>query len=202
MKIILASKSPRRKEILSSLGIKFDVIVSDVDENSEITDPACLVCELSRRKGMAVAKSEKILNFNEDVIIISSDTLVFCEGNIFGKPADISEAKKMIKSLSGKTHSVFSGMSVIKVSKNGEIVEFTDFEETMVTFREMTDDDIDLYLSLESVTDKAGAYAIQGIASLWIEKINGNYFNVVGLPVNKLCSLVEKAGLNISKLIK
>jgi septum formation protein len=201
MKIILASKSPRRKEILSSLGFKFDVIVSDTDENSNITDPAMLVSELSRRKGMAVAQQKELFSHGNEYLIISSDTLVFCGGEIFGKPADTEDARRMIRALSGRTHSVFSGMTVIKISGSGEISEFTDFEETLVTFREMSESDISLYLSRETVTDKAGAYAIQGIASLWIDGINGNYFNVVGLPINKLRSLLCRAGIELESLI-
>ena len=202
MKIILASKSPRRREILSSLNISFDVIVSDADENSDISDPASLVCELSKRKGMAVAEKKELLPENEECLIISSDTLVFCDGSVFGKPHDISEARSMISALSGKTHSVFSGISVIKVSPDGSISEFTESEETLVTFSKMSEEEIDLYLSLENVRDKAGAYAIQGAASLWIEEIKGNYFNVVGLPVNKLKSLFEKAGTSVGSLIR
>lgn len=201
MKIILASKSPRRKEILSSLNIPFEIIVSDADENCNISDPARLVCLLSERKGMAVANRTDLLPQNDDYLIISSDTVVSCDNKIFGKPSDLSEAKSMIRSISGKTHSVYSGISVITVSKSREIKTFTDFEETLVTFENMSDDDIELYLSLENVTDKAGAYAIQGAASLWIDKINGNYFNVVGLPVNKLHSLLRKAGFSLKQLI-
>ena len=201
MKIILASKSPRRKEILSSLGIIFDVIVSDTDESSDISNPALLVSELSKRKGMAVAEKSELFSNENEYIIISSDTVVFCNGEIFGKPADMIDAKRMIKSLSGKTHSVFSGISVIKISRNGDVAEFTDFDETLVTFKEMRDSDIDLYLSREKVLDKAGAYAIQGIASLWIDRIDGSYFNVVGLPVNKLSSLLERAGVALESII-
>ena len=202
LKIILASKSPRRREILSLLNIPFDVIVSDFDENSDIKDPALLVCELSKRKGMAVARMKELQEKNEEYLVISSDTLVSLDGEIFGKPADREEAKYMIGRLSGKTHSVFSGISLISVSKDGEISEYTDFEETKVTFGQMSDEDIDLYLSLESVTDKAGAYAIQGVASLWIEGIVGNYYNVVGLPVNKLGSLFSRAGVPIEKIMR
>ena len=202
MKIILASKSPRRREILSLLNIPFEVIVSDVDESSDIKDPALLVCELSKRKGIAVAQMKELREKNEDHLIISSDTLVFLDGKIFGKPADTEEAKHMIGQLSGRTHSVFSGISLISLSNNGDICEYTDFEETKVTFSQMSEKDIDLYLSLENVTDKAGAYAIQGAASLWIEGIVGNYYNVVGLPVNKLASLFSRAGVPIEKIMR
>ena len=201
MKVILASNSPRRKEILSNLGIKFDVIVSKVDEDSNIKSPSGMVCELSRRKGLAVAASLPEKYRGEETVIISGDTVVALDDEIFGKPTDIDDAKKMITALSGKTHSVFSGMSVIKVERDGIIKEFTDFERTFVTFREMSEEEIDIYLSMEDLLDKAGAYAIQGAASLWIDNINGNYFNVVGMPTNKLISLLTKAGIQITRLI-
>ena len=201
MKIILASNSPRRKEILSNLGIKFDVIVSDADEESNISSPSELVCELSRRKGRSVALSLPEKYRGEETLIISGDTVVSLGDEIFGKPVDACDAKRMITALSGKTHSVFSGMSVIKVDSDGKISEFTDFERTGVTFREMSEEEIDLYLSMENVLDKAGAYAIQGAASLWIDNINGNYFNIVGMPTNKLISLLMKAGVQITQLI-
>ncbi|MBE6696579.1 MAG: septum formation protein Maf [Ruminococcaceae bacterium] len=200
MRIILASKSPRRKEILSSLGIKFDIIVSEADESSSSHDPAELVSILSERKGMAVAEKLKS-TANEDTLIISSDTVVALDGAIFGKPSDTEEAESMIRELSGKAHSVFSGISLILISKDKTVKSATDFEKTVVTFKKMTDKDISLYLSLENVLDKAGAYAIQGAASLWIDGIKGNYFNVVGLPVNKIAPLAEKLGLRIEDLI-
>lgn len=200
MKIILASKSPRRKEILSSLGIKFDILVSDVNEDCDSQNPAELVSILSERKGLDVAK--RLIPTKEKLLVISSDTVVAAAGRIFGKPSDERDAEYMIKALAGKTHSVFSGISLITLSESGEIKCFTDFEETLVSFKNMSDEEISLYLSMENVLDKAGAYAIQGAASLWIDKINGNYFNVVGLPINKLVSLSEKAGISIKDLIK
>lgn len=202
MRIILASKSPRRKEILSALCVPFEVIVSDADESSSVTDPSRLVSVLSERKGMAVAEKLADSEKNEDILIISSDTVVELDGVIFGKPKDTDDAKRMIKALSGRTHSVFSGISLILVTKDGRIKAETDFERTYVTFRPMSDDDISLYLSLESVLDKAGAYAVQGAASLWIDKIDGNYFNVVGLPVNKLTSLAGRLGISVKDIIE
>ena len=201
MNLILASNSPRRKEILSNLGIKFDVIVSDVDESSEITDPGELVCILSRRKGMAVASSLPEKYKNDTSVVISGDTVVALDGEIFGKPENEKDAKRMISSLSGRTHSVYSGMSVIKITADGKISDHTEFERTDVTFRKMSDKEIDLYLTMENVLDKAGAYAIQGAASLWIDSINGNYFNVVGMPTNKLTLLLEKSGIKVTDLI-
>ena len=196
MKIILASKSPRRKEILENLGIKFEIIVSDADESSEEKDPALLVRELSLRKGRAVA--DRIINENihagEDTYIISSDTVVAtADGEILGKPSDIADAKRMLSLLEGKSHYVHSGIAIIKISADREITEAADTESTAVEFLQMSENEIDFYVKNENVLDKAGAYAIQGIASAWIRKIDGDYFNVVGLPTCKTLSLFKNA---------
>ena len=196
MKIILASKSPRRKEILENLGIKFEIIVSDADESSEEKDPALLVRELSLRKGRAVA--DRIINENihagEDTYIISSDTVVAtADGEILGKPSDIADAKRMLSLLEGKSHYVHSGIAIIKISADREITEAADTESTAVEFLQMSENEIDFYVKNENVLDKAGAYAIQGIASAWIKKIDGDYFNVVGLPTCKTLSLFKNA---------
>ena len=196
MKIILASKSPRRKEILENLGIKFEIIVSDADESSEEKDPALLVKELSLRKGRAVA--DKVINENiyvgEDIYIISSDTVVStADGEILGKPSDIADAKRMLSLLEGKSHYVHSGIAIIKISADREITEAADTESTAVEFLPMSEKEIDFYVKNENVLDKAGAYAIQGIASAWIKKIDGDYFNVVGLPTCKTLSLFKNA---------
>jgi septum formation protein len=202
MKIILASKSPRRKEILENLGVKFDIITADTDESSEIREPSELVRELALRKGVAVA--QKIITEYDEVIyantseksdgrilVISSDTVVAVGGEILGKPSDLADAHDMLSRLEGRDHSVFSGIAVILI-ENGKITKSAaESEETIVRFAPMTDDEIEFYVNNESVLDKAGAYAIQGIASAWIEKIDGDYFNVVGLPVRHLFKLLS-----------
>ena len=205
MKIILASKSPRRKEILENLGIEFEIIVSDADENSEERDPAALVKELSLRKGRAVA--DRIINENiyggEEIYIISSDTVVAtAEGEILGKPTDLSDAKRMLSLLEGKSHFVHSGIAIIKISADRSIKEAADTESTAVEFLPMSDGEIDFYVNNENVLDKAGAYAIQGIASAFIKKIDGDYFNVVGLPTCRTMSLFKEVfGLNRTDII-
>ncbi len=196
MKIILASKSPRRKEILENLGVEFEIIVSDADESSEERDPARLVRELSLRKGCAVA--ERIIKENiyaeEDVYIFSSDTVVATvDGEILGKPRDIDDAKRMLSLLEGKRHFVHSGIAIIKIDNGGNITEAADTESTAVEFLPMTEKEIDFYVKNENVLDKAGAYAIQGIASAFIRKIDGDYFNVVGLPTCRALSLLRDA---------
>ena len=195
MKIILASKSPRRREILENLGVEFEIIVSEADEESDEKDPARLVRELSLRKGRAVA--ERIIKENtfvtEDVYIISSDTVVAtADGEILGKPRSIEDAKRMLRLLEGKSHFVHSGIGIIKLS-GGETVEAADTESTRVEFLPMSDGEIDFYVTHETVLDKAGAYAIQGIASAWIKKIDGDYFNVVGLPTCRMFGLFREA---------
>ncbi len=205
MKIILASKSPRRKEILENLGVEFEIIVSDADESSEERDPAKLVRELSLRKGSAVA--DKIINENiyggEEIYIISSDTVVATsDGEILGKPRDIADAKRMLSLLEGKSHFVHSGIAIIKIEKDRSITEAADTESTAVEFLPMTESEIDFYVRNEKVLDKAGAYAIQGIASAWIKKIDGDYYSVVGLPTCRTLSLFREAfGIEPTEII-
>ena len=196
MKIILASKSPRRREILENLGVEFEIIVSEADEESDEKDPARLVRELSLRKGRAVA--ERIINeklyLNEDVYVISSDTVVAtAEGEILGKPQSLDDAKRMLRLLEGKSHFVHSGIGIIKLSGDGKITEAADKESTRVEFLPMSEGEIEFYVTHETVLDKAGAYAIQGIASAWIKKIDGDYFNVVGLPTCCMFGLFREA---------
>ena len=192
--VILASKSPRRKEILENLGLKFDIITADADESSDIRKPGELVMTLAERKGLAV--KEKVGAGADDSIIIACDTLVYCGGEFLGKPKDREDAERMIRMLSGGSHEVISG---IYVSYNGE--NTTAYASTKVIFDEMTDGEIEAYLNTDEPYDKAGAYAIQGLASEHIKGIEGDYFNVVGLPVNLLCrTLKETFKLDIDQL--
>ena len=184
MKIILASKSPRRKEILENLGLKFDIITADADESSDITNPDKLVTTLAERKGRAVVEK---LDDKSDRLVIACDTLVYADGEFLGKPKDRSDAERMIKLLSGKKHSVVSG---IYLYLNGK--EVTAAAQTGVVFDEMTDSEIAEYINSPEPYDKAGGYAVQGLASVYISGLEGDYFNVVGLPVNLLCKTLKK----------
>ncbi|MBE6632810.1 MAG: septum formation protein Maf [Ruminococcaceae bacterium] len=188
---ILASASPRRREILSNLGVPFEVVVSDVDEGSELTDPAALSEEIAARKGRAVLSLLREQGASTaGKLLIASDTSVATENEILGKPRDEQDARRMLRLLSGRSHSVVSG---IYLSLDGK--EAVSHAVTRVTFAPMTEEDISFYIRSGEPFGKAGAYAIQGLASAWIRGIKGDYFNVVGLPVNRMCELFfEKFG--------
>ena len=193
IRVILASKSPRRKEILENLGVKFDIVTADADESSDIREPGELVMTLAERKGMAV--KEKVGAFG-NILVIACDTLVYCNGEFLGKPKGRDDARRMIDMLSGSSHEVISG---IFLSYKGESA--TAYASTKVIFDKMTDGEIEAYLDTDEPYDKAGAYAIQGLASAHIKGIEGDYFNVVGLPVNVLCNtLKEKFNINVDQL--
>ena len=187
--IILASGSPRRKEILSELGAELKIITADVDESSNERDPEKLAEGLALKKGIAVY--EKLLSENSTDVslpIISADTVVFCDGEIMGKPADRDDAFRMLKKLSGKAHTVTTGICVI----NGGL-PFSSSVTTKVFVDDLTDDEINAYIETRDPFDKAGSYGIQGIFSKHISKIDGCYFNVVGLPTNALAKLFKEA---------
>ena len=184
MDLILASKSPRRSEILSNLGYNFKVLTAETDESSNIVNPNELVIELSKRKAFAVKNKFDIL---DEQIIVACDTVVATENEILGKPKNEADAIRMLQKLSGNVHSVYSGLCLIK----GNNV-LTDFCKTDVYFDKLSDDDINWYISQNVWSDKEGAYGIQGKACIFINKIDGDYFNVVGLPVNILNKMIKK----------
>lgn len=185
MRYILASASPRRREILSNIGLDFSVITADTDESSDISDPARLAEELAVRKGRAVAdKLSALGELSEDDIIISADTIVVCDGEILGKPTSRADARKMLQMLSGHAHTVISGVALTVCGKS-----FSAHSSTKVCFDDISAEDIERYLDTDEPYDKAGAYGIQGTASVWINRIDGCYFGVVGLPVNTLDKL-------------
>ena len=188
MKIILASKSPRRREILSSLGISFEILSADADESSFERDPLRLAEELSLRKGRAtrdllISRGE----WNDDTLVIAADTVVVRGEEILGKPKDEADAVRMLRSLSGSTHSVVSGVSLLYGDR-----EAAASEQTTVVFSRLSDEDVLRYVKTGEPMDKAGAYAVQGLAAMWIEGIRGDYFSVVGLPVHRLNELLRE----------
>ena len=181
MGIILASQSPRRKELLELAGIEHRVIVSQVDEIlDEDLDVAGQVQDLAIQKACAVAEL-----FPQETII-GADTIVVFGGKILGKPKNEEDAFNMLKSLSGKTHQVITGLAVITKDKVYKTVSVND-----VTFYDLSDEEIYKYIETNEPMDKAGAYAIQGIASRYIKSINGDYFAIMGLPVSKLYHILK-----------
>lgn len=186
-KIILASGSPRRKEILSNIGLEYDVVVSDADESKISADklpPAVYVQELALLKATAAAKSA-----DKNCLIIAADTVVCSDGVIFGKPKNREEAAQMLRTLSGKAHSVFTGICVMRTK---DAFSCCSAEETKVYFKELSDGMINGYVESGEPMDKAGAYGIQGLGAILIDKIEGDYFNVVGLPVSRLAEMLWK----------
>ena len=192
MKLILASASPRRREILSTLGVPFEVRYADADESCELADPAARVEAIATKKCNAVcdallAEGMPIPAPDTAVVVLACDTLVTLDGAFLGKPTDEADIRRMMHALSGRTHTVASG---IAIRAGGRIV--TAHELTGVTFAPMTEADIDAYVATGESFGKAGAYAIQGHAARFIRGIEGDYFNVVGLPVHRLFETMER----------
>ncbi len=178
MKLILASKSPRRREILSMLGLQITVLALDTDEygdRRELT-PEELVMGLSCRKVRA-AWNSLTEAAQKDSVVLSADTVVVYDGEILEKPVDDDDARRMLSLLSGRKHAVYTGIAAIC---HGQLA--IDVQCTAVTFRQLTQKEIDDYVASGEPMDKAGAYAVQGRGALFVERIDGDYFNVVGLP--------------------
>lgn len=176
-KIILASNSPRRREILGEF-IDLDIITKEINEiKDDSFSPWTTVMGLAFEKGIEVAKD------NEDLIVLSADTLVELDGKLLGKPKNREEAKIMIEALSGRSHNVYTGYAIFKLS---EKIKYVNYEKSSVKFYELSDLEIENYLDTLEYKDKAGAYGIQGKGSLLVEEIRGDYFNIVGLPIGKI----------------
>ncbi len=202
MHIILASKSPRRKEILETLGVSFTIVTADTDESSDQRDPALLVEQLAMQKAQDV---QDMLDAQDklqpDTLIIASDTVVALNGEILGKPKDREDARRMISGLQNTAHHVLSGIAFCYYDAQGKRKSAFSHASTTVHFGPMSEADIELYLDSGEPYDKAGAYAIQGLAGRWITGIEGDYFNVVGLPVNVMCDLCMQAfGIDLLRL--
>lgn len=181
-KIILASASPRRKELLKLLDIDFDIIVSNCEE---VFDDELSVYE--NLKNIAYLKAYDVFKDNNDKLVIGADTVVYSDDRVLLKPKDKDDAREMIKFLSGKTHCVISGISVITKEKS-----ISTAVETKVTFKELDDKEIEEYINTNEPYDKAGGYAVQGIAGKFISKIEGDYFNVVGLSISTLYDMLKE----------
>lgn len=181
--LILASGSPRRRELLDLMGLTYIVETPDVDENFS-GRPAETVMEISRRKAAAVAER------HSDSIIIAADTLVFAEGAL-GKPHTPERAKEMLRSLAGNWHHVYTGITVIN-TRSGRILRNVD--KTRVHIVSMTEEEIDEYVATGEPLDKAGAYGIQGMGGMFVDRIDGSYSNVVGLPMAMLRTMLAQIG--------
>ena len=183
-KIILASASPRRAEILRTVGWPFETLAVNIDESRrENEDAAGYVQRLAREKAEAAAQKTR------DEIVVACDTTVVIDGHILEKPVDDKDAKRMLRLLNNRWHQVLTGIALINAAHTTIAHELTE-----VKFAAMSDEDIDWYVATGEPRDKAGAYAIQGLGARFIEEINGDYFNVVGLPVRLLYELIESGG--------
>ncbi|HYE11716.1 MAG TPA: Maf family protein [Patescibacteria group bacterium] len=188
MRIILASNSPRRKELLTQVGVTFEIIPSEFEEHIVELPPEKLVEHFAYMKAKDVAEA-----VHGEALVIGSDTIV-CLDEIMGKPRNKEDAFNMLKRLSGKQHLVLSGLSIINTA-NGE--SLTEHESTKVKMKSLSDSEIMAYINTGEPADKAGAYAIQGMGSLFVEGIEGDYFNVVGLPLFRLGKMLERFGMKL-----
>lgn len=187
MDIVLASGSPRRRELLETLGLEFSVVPAKGEEIApEGAGPAETVMALSKAKAGEVAKSRP------ESLVIAADTVVWVEGRILGKPKDEAEARSMLHMLSDNTHEVYTGVTLMLGEK-----EAVGAECTKVFFRRLTDEEIDRYVSTGEPMDKAGAYGIQGRAALMVRRLEGDYFNVMGLPLCRLGQMLEEIGVHL-----
>ena len=187
-KIILASTSPRRIELLTKAGVEFEAVASDYEEDMTLPmEPKELAKFLSKGKAEAVAKNYP------DAIIIGGDTFIAFDGKILGKPHTPERARDMLKMLSGQTHSVISGFTVID-TKNGKVI--SDAEEALITFQKLSEEEIDDYIRTGEPLKRAGAYAIQTIEKTFIEKWEGDYDAIVGLPTSRVLEALKELGVS------
>ncbi len=191
-RIVLASASPRRRELLQSLGLEFEVLPAGVNEDFAGRDPVDMAESLAERKARAVAGRVG------DGLILGADTVVFQRGRFLGKPEGPEEAAAMLTALQGDTHEVLTGVSLIRMPDGHAVV---DHERTRVHFRAMTAQEIDWYVATGEPLDKAGAYAIQGLGGLFVRGIKGCWFNVVGLPLPLLSGLFRRQGVDLLNLV-
>jgi septum formation protein len=191
-KLVLASGSPRRQEILAQLGVQFEILPSDIDEVIPEGVPAAEVAShLALQKAKNVARK-----VGYPSLVIGADTIVVLDGEILGKPSGREQAFEMLSKLAGREHDVITGVAVVDSCRG---IELKDYEITRVKMKKVSRDRINKYIKTGEPLDKAGAYAVQGKASIFVEKIEGCYFNVVGLPVSKLDSMLCSIGIDLFK---
>lgn len=191
--MILASKSPRRKEILAQLGFQLQIESKDVEEISDKIDIVEQIEEISLKKVMAVAVE------NPKEFVVGADTVVVIDGKVLGKPKDKEDAKKMLKSLSGKSHEVITAYTLINLEKN---IEITESVKSVVYFKQISDKEIEWYIKSEEAMDKAGAYGIQGLGSIFVDKIDGDFFAIMGFPINHFIKTLNDLKIPIESLDK
>lgn len=198
MRFVLASASPRRKELLEQIGMEFTIQVSDVDEVTAATEPAEYVMELAAMKAEDVAGKIPVMydtrDINQDYVVIGSDTVVAVGNEILGKPVDEEDACRMLRMIAGNTHQVYTGVALV-VFRDNRIERNVFFEKTDVTMYDMTDEEIRQYVASREPMDKAGSYAIQGRCAAYVKGIQGEYASVVGLPVARICHELKKMNI-------
>lgn len=194
MKLILASSSQRRRELLTMCGYDYEIEVSRADESILEPDPERFVMKLAERKAMEVfdrlGAREASDDCAEPIAVLGSDTIVYYNGGIIGKPKDREDAFRILSMLSGKTHEVYTGVAV--VTEKGCLAEC---DTTRVTFEELSDEEIEKYVASGEPLDKAGAYGIQGPFGMFVKKVEGNYFTVIGLPLPTAYRLLKSVGI-------
>lgn len=188
-RIVLASASPRREELIKRLGLDFTVFPSKIDESQfDNLEPEEMVQELAR------AKAEEVAELVEDTIVIGADTVVVYNGEVLGKPEDERQAISMLKVLQGRKHKVFSGLAVVETDSRRTLI---DFDETDVYMRSLEREEIEGYVKTGEPMDKAGSYGIQGIGGTLVERIDGSYYTVMGLPIHKLALMLKEFSIKI-----
>ena len=192
-KIILASASPRRRELLEWAGVNFQVITGNGEEHITKTEPSQIVEELSKEKVFQVAD---IVSGEEETVVIGADTIVSFQGKILGKPSDKEDSGKMLEMLQGKTHQVYTGVT-IALFREGRWQSHSFSECTDVTFYPVSREEIEAYVETGDPADKAGSYGIQGPFGIYVKEIRGDYHNVVGLPVSRLLYEGKMLGINL-----
>ena len=190
-KIVLASTSPRRAELLKQIGVEFELASGNVQERPHPDEaPADYITRLARAKVMAVARER------EAGLIVGADTVVVLDGQLLGKPKDEADAERMLRSLSGRWHAVMTGVALHDVTTGQEVAAF---DKTLVRFARLSNQEIDWYVKTGEPMDKAGAYGIQGLGGLFVDEIAGNYYNVVGLPLPLVYRLARRLGYSFLK---
>jgi septum formation protein len=187
-KIILASSSPRRADLLETIGVSFELAPSQIHERPHTDEaPADYIIRLARAKVIDVARK------HEAGLVIGADTIVVLDGKILGKPQDDEDAERMLRQLSGRWHAVMTGVALLDVATRREVA---DYDKTLVRFAQLTDREVEWYIKTGEPMDKAGAYGIQARGAMFVDEIAGNYHNVVGLPIPLVYRLAKRLGYN------